>query len=284
MKSPLRYPGGKAKLEAFFRDLIIQNGLEGVEYAEPFAGGAGLALSLLHSGHVSHVHLNDVDPFITAFWTCVLEETEAFSARVLETAPTMAEWRHQQSVLRDPEHRSVMDLGFCAFFLNRTNRSGIIKGAGAIGGLAQSGKFKVSSRYYAETMVGRIQAIGAMREKITSTGLDAIDFCRRHAARDDILLYLDPPYYGKGARLYKNYYTHSDHVELRDLVSNELSRNWIVSYDSDPEILELYKGHTYLRYGLPYTAATKRSGTEAIFFASNIDVPPLRAPMTPATV
>ena len=77
VSSPLRYPGGKTKLFPFFADLISVNGLFGCEYREPFAGGAGLALNLLAGGFVSHVHLNDIDPGIFAFWKVATSETEA---------------------------------------------------------------------------------------------------------------------------------------------------------------------------------------------------------------
>ena len=42
--------------------------------------------------------------------------------------------------------RIALALGFSAFFLNRTNRSGIIEGAGPIGGYTQTGKWKVDAQ------------------------------------------------------------------------------------------------------------------------------------------
>ena len=41
--SPLRYPGGKTKAVALFRDIVRINGLQGCVYVEPFAGGASIA-------------------------------------------------------------------------------------------------------------------------------------------------------------------------------------------------------------------------------------------------
>ena len=50
--SPLRYPGGKSKL-ADFIGLTIQNlNMPNCTYIEPFAGGSGVALSLLLNGIV----------------------------------------------------------------------------------------------------------------------------------------------------------------------------------------------------------------------------------------
>ncbi len=45
--SPLRYPGGKAKVYKEIVDLLKKNNKMETTYIEPFAGGCGLALMLL---------------------------------------------------------------------------------------------------------------------------------------------------------------------------------------------------------------------------------------------
>jgi DNA adenine methylase len=74
--SPLRHPGGKWRAAAFFEQLLTLNGLEGVRYVEPYAGGASLARSLLLAGRVAEAHLNDLDPAIYAFWHSLLTRTK----------------------------------------------------------------------------------------------------------------------------------------------------------------------------------------------------------------
>ena len=51
--SPLRYPGGKNCIFPFMAKLFYENNLLGTSYAEPYAGGAGLALHLLIEGYVN---------------------------------------------------------------------------------------------------------------------------------------------------------------------------------------------------------------------------------------
>ena len=51
--SPLRYPGGKTTLYPLVSSVLRANKLERAPYAEPYAGGCGLALALLYEGHVS---------------------------------------------------------------------------------------------------------------------------------------------------------------------------------------------------------------------------------------
>lgn len=47
--SPFRYPGGKNKIFPFVKLIINKSNLTDITYVEPFAGGAGVALSLLFS-------------------------------------------------------------------------------------------------------------------------------------------------------------------------------------------------------------------------------------------
>lgn len=51
-----------------------------------------------------------------------------------------------KNILLNSEKHSMLEIGFATFFLNRTNRSGILK-AGVIGGKAQLGKWKIDVRF-----------------------------------------------------------------------------------------------------------------------------------------
>ena len=76
--SPLRYPGGKAKLYNLVKKVLIKNDLLGGTYVEPFAGGAGLAIKLLMENDVKRIVLNDLDPAIFCFWKVILNQTDDF--------------------------------------------------------------------------------------------------------------------------------------------------------------------------------------------------------------
>ena len=137
--SPLRYPGGKAALAAFLARAIELNGLAGCSYFEPFAGGAGAALRLLKAEVVSEIHLNDWDPCIAAFWNAALTESERFAAAIQSVPLNISEWRRQQSIYAGGGNGNAFELGFATFYLNRCNRSGMLSGAGPIGGYEQTG-------------------------------------------------------------------------------------------------------------------------------------------------
>ncbi len=93
----------------------------------------------------------------------------------------------------------------------------------------------------------------------------------------DTFVYLDPPYYVKGKGLYEHFYEHNDHAEIAQLV-REVSQQWIVSYDAAPEILELYKDHQIINYGLSYSAAARYRGSEVMFLGPQLIQPPVESP------
>ena len=54
--SPLRYPGGKAKVVDFVQCLIKENALLDGTYVEPYVGGGSVALSLLFNEYVKDIY------------------------------------------------------------------------------------------------------------------------------------------------------------------------------------------------------------------------------------
>jgi len=127
--------------------LVIQaNGLKDGVYAEPFAGGAGVAIALLLDGYVEQIIINDIDLSVYAFWYSVLNHTEELCEKIVSTSVSMDEWYIQKQVFTDKDPAFLLELGFATFFLNRTNRSGILN-AGVIGGKYQTGEWKIDARY-----------------------------------------------------------------------------------------------------------------------------------------
>ena len=90
--TPLRYPGGKGRLTQCVADLMAANDLVGGHYLEPFAGGAGVALSLLALEYASHVHINDLNRSVHAFWQSVLREPEELCSLISRTRVSMGNW------------------------------------------------------------------------------------------------------------------------------------------------------------------------------------------------
>lgn len=276
--SPLRYPGGKGKISNYLRLLFLENELVGHEYVEVYAGGAAVALSLLFEEYASHIHINDIDRGIHAFWSAVLTDTERLCQRIADTPVTVREWEDQRSVQEawDPE---PIDLAFSTFFLNRTNRSGIIMG-GIIGGRGQAGEWGIDARFNKPDLIRRIRKVARHSSRITLTRMDGAEYLQAIVPTlpASTFLYLDPPYYVKGgSRLYLNYYEDRDHEQIASLIRAE-HRPWVVSYDRVPEVEQWYQGVPAIHYGLSYSAADRYRGGEVMFFGGDVLSPDIPTP------
>lgn len=275
--TPLRYPGGKASLGHYMRQIFVDSGLLGGGYVEPYAGGAAIGLELLMTGYVRDIWLNDSDPAIHSFWCAALDHTEEMVKLILSTPLTIEEWRRQRSILVESCPDDHLKLGFAALFLNRTNRSGILKG-GVIGGLAQNGRWLIDARFNREAIVERLKRISQYKTHIHVSGLDAEQFLQNLSIPKKSLIYMDPPYFKNGQRLYRNHYRPDDHKRIAELVQSELRTPWIVSYDNHTEIAELYSKRRQIEYSLRYSAQTKRQGDELLIFSDGVTFPDTEYP------
>jgi DNA adenine methylase len=273
MISPLRYPGGKAKLFRYFAALIHQNELFERTYAEPYAGGAGLALRLLAHGYISRIELNDIDPAIHSFWKSVLEQPEQLSKLVRDTPITVEQWKRQRATYRHGYEGDHLELGFATLFLNRTSRSGILDGSGPIGGYGQGGLWKIDARYDAQKLIDQIECLQTYKEAITVFNEDALEFAKDRISSPTQFTYLDPPYYVKGRKLYKNAYRHKDHEGIAKFLAQHRSGTWVVSYDNAPEIRALYGSFKSAVYSLQYSAGAASSGVEVMFASDTLSLP-----------
>lgn len=274
--SPLRYPGGKGALAPYIKKVIEVNGLLDATYAEPFAGGAGIAWTLLFGEYVTNVLINDLSRPVYAFWCSVFDSTDELCGLISDTPVTIDQWRNQRTVQRQLEQHTDLELGFSTFFLNRTNRSGILKG-GVIGGKEQTGNWKLDARFNKDDLIARIHRIARYKNRVRVSNLDAEIFLRTRvfASGTRILTYLDPPYVTKGGDLYENHYLTEDHRRLSELLRRRPDNSWLVSYDAVPLITDLYEGFKSVNLTVNYSAQSRRGGSEVMYYSPALQVPTL---------
>jgi DNA adenine methylase len=271
MVSPLRYPGGKGALYSRLRQVIRSNGLAGCTYVEPFAGGAGAGLGLLVTGQVSKVVINDLDPAVYAFWASLVADPEKMIARIKKVPLTVKEWRRQKEI-HASDDADLDRLGFATFYLNRTNRSGVLNG-GPIGGLDQTGNYLIDARFNRQNLAERIRTLGLFRNNIVVTRTDGRAVVRKYAAKADTFVYADPPYFEKAGSLYMNYFQADDHAALARDLNAKSDGHWLLTYDAVPQVDELYAARRIRSFGLSYSAHRVTKATEvAVLSDSLIDI------------
>lgn len=261
----------------FLAEIITINGLQDGIYVEPYAGGAGAALDLLFAEQVQYIIINDADPCVSTFWKVILDQETKFIELLDETPVTIDEWKKQADIYNNHLDHSPIEIAFASFFMNRCNHSGIMVKAGPIGGIEQTGKWKVDARYNKKELIRRIEKISFYKDRISVYNMDAIHLLKQviipSDSIGDMLVYLDPPYYDKGCKLYLNYYQHEDHAELANFINQQTSFKWILSYDNVPAIHQLYSNQNRVQFNLSYSANKRRIGSELLIYNDNILIP-----------
>ena len=278
--SPLRYPGGKTclapKLEQIIEKKFSDN--RKVTFVEPYAGGAGAALVLLFSGKVDKIIINDLDKAIYKFWKIAVQDTGYLIRKIKRTKITIQEWKKQKSIyisLQDKKNLSLKDernLAFATLFLNRTNRSGIMRG-GPIGGIKQRSKWKIDERFTKKTIVERLEKVHKFRNKIEVYNLDGIkllESLEQKKRSSQYFIFLDPPYFQKGRSLYLNNYRNRDHERLSQFLIKSSLKKWIMTYNDVSYIKRLYKNLPMMNFEIQHDAQFSKVGREIMIFPKTL--------------
>ena len=253
-------------------ELLRHNKISGGWYVEPYAGGCGAAIFLLAHGYVDRIVINDADPMIFSFWKAVTEQSDELIEKINSTNVSMRTWHAQREILSTAPERSQLEVAFATFFLNRTNRSGILAG-GVIGGKSQSGKWKLCARYNKHDLTERIRRIGKLSKRISVYGLDALDFIDKIEPMlpEKKLIYLDPPYFQKGSQLYRNFYEPQDHAAIAKRIAM-LDAPAIITYDNATEINALYQKFEQTEFNLKYSTHLARPEATELLIYKNLKI------------
>lgn len=251
------------------------HGLVGCAYAEAFCGGAGLAIRLLLRGRVSRVLLNDLDPAVYSMWDAIVNHPDELCGFLMEVPLTVEEWSRHHEALVSATSPSLA-LGMSALYLNRTNRSGILR-ARPIGGMAQEGAYGMGARFNRDDLCRKVMSIAARADDIVLGNKDASDFIRDDLMTCDgadgaLLANFDPPYVGKGPGLYANSFTHANHLALADEIA-DCDFPWIVTYDAVPLVDRAYARFRRYDLSVGYSAARARVGSEILVAGPRVAVP-----------
>lgn len=267
--TPLRYPGGKSRLTGFLRRVIVAGGWNKKVYAEPFAGGAGAAVALMLDGTVERIAVNDLDRAIYAFWWCLKNEGPNFISAFDRVSVDLETWYEMREVYRARESSDLFELGFATFFLNRTNRSGVLTG-GVIGGLRQQGTDLIDARFNRSELRRKICAIVDRAGDLEVHNLDASVFVQDVVS--DAFLYADPPYVRKGSSLYLNHFDESEHRAFAGVLEDlGEDATWVVTYDDEPLVRSIYAGRFQGTFELPYSAHTAAQGHERLVASRKVE-------------
>jgi len=254
----------------------LRNHMHAATYVEPFCGGASVALDLLYNERVSNIVLNDIDYRLFSFWDAILNKPEEFCDQLRRTPVTMAERENQMEIYRHPEQYSSFFVGFACFFLNKTNRSGILSG-GPIGGVEQAGDWKITTKFGKQYFYRVIRKFARYGSRIQLFNMDAVEFLDKvvRPLGANTFIFLDPPYFSVGKELYRDHYFEvEDHYRLSEAVK-ELKQPWLMSYDDVSEIRALYPNNLVEDMAMYYHTYSKKHKAEILIYGNCQPVPVL---------
>lgn len=266
----------------FVKQILHENNINGT-YIEAFAGGAGLAVNLLLTNTVERIILNDLDVAVYSFWWSIVNRNEEFLDKFDSVQVTIEEWHRQKIIFDDLSSRTrigrnqKLNLGFATYFLNRTNFSGILRGATPIGGLNQTGAWKIDCQFKKQNLRPVLEELGRFADHITVTRLDMIEdfqnLLPNGLDRGNSLLFIDPPYVKEGRRLYLPIKEIAEHRQLsRKILHAECK--WLLTYDLHDELLPMYSEvNQRFKYKLRYYVKNKRDEYEFLALSNNLIFP-----------
>jgi DNA adenine methylase len=247
-RSPFRYPGGKTWLVPCARVWLRSRPRKPSVLVEPFAGGGIIALTVAFEELADRVVMVELDDDVAAVWKTVLGDDASWLAkRIMEFEVSVESVKAELS--RSAEE--TREKAFQTILKNRVCHGGIMAHGSGLIKYGENGK-GIKSRWYPATLRRRILAISSVRERIQFIEGDGMQMMRDHAAREDAVFFIDPPYTAGGKRAGRRLYKHNelDHEELFR-VSGTLAGDFLITYDHAEGIQEMARRHGFDTEAIP---------------------------------
>jgi DNA adenine methylase len=276
--SPLRYPGSKRKLLKYFDKVLSFNNMAPQILVEPFVGGGSVFLHFLLNKNTKKIIIADKDILIYSFWKTLFCECSHLIRFIKSVKVNLNTFDRYRTISDNPNKHSITTLAEACLFLNRTSFSGILNsGAGPIGGRRQTSQYKIDCRFGRENLIKKIEKIAAFRNRVTvlcCDWADTINYAIKSLKYppNEILFYLDPPFYKKADQLYRHFFEERDHEILRNTVIG-LKQSWILSYDKARQIEKLYSNSKSLHVQAPYSINSPATRLEKELIITSFKLP-----------
>ena len=240
----IRYPGGKSKLLNKLQKIGLDTLFDDKEVlVSVCCGAAHLELQLAkQSKTLKEVHLYDVNVPLVCLWSVILYDGDWLCGYIHSYEPSVKDFYRFKKDLSNvsslPAFREdERIIAAKKLILHQTSYSGLAEMGGVLGGPDQKSKYKIDCRWNPEKLIKKIKSLQELQNstKIFVTHLDYTKSLKvnHHVGLDStkkIIYFIDPPYFEKGEKLYKNSFTSIDHVKLKNILK-EKSTMWILSYD-----------------------------------------------------
>lgn len=254
LRSPISYPGSKAKLA---NTLIESMPLDWTEFREPFAGGASISLALMQRFPDRKFWINDLDPYVSGFWTTLQRQPESLCGTLtnyLQNFPTDQDKRCLFDWARTFVHESEgVEQASLYYFLAKT----------AFAGLAHAGGF-YDPKSFNPDGIAQLSSVGQLIRSV-DLRVTNLDYGECLAEESKVFTYFDPPYligsmlYGMNGNMHRTF----DHRRFASKVTSVPSK-WMVSYNDDLLIRHYFRRSRVSTIPASYVIGMKRKASEVV--------------------
>lgn len=202
-------------------------------YVEPFAGSFSCGINLMDDGFFGKTVLNDLDRFVYSFWTAIKENPDKLYDRITSVYNSIIKTDSNSAnyiLMKIKESDDVFDLAAYEYIYS-SNMS--INGC-------KIDKLKLKEIDINAFIETSIRLIGT---NITNT--DYKECIDKYDSKNTLFM-IDPPYNVKSIdKYYRCDCSSFNHKKLRDTINN-INGKWILRYNDDRYINELYGGKIVL--------------------------------------
>ncbi|HLP88371.1 MAG TPA: DNA adenine methylase [Nostocaceae cyanobacterium] len=245
LKSPLRYPGGKAKA---IKQIVNYLPESFTEFREPFVGGGSVFIYLKQKFPDLKIWINDLNRELFLFWQFAQSDLSKLVKEVSNVKKKYTNGRLLFTELTTVDVNSLSDLERAVrfFVLNRITFSGTIES----GGFSQ----EAFEKRFTNSSIERLEKLASiLTADVKITNLDYSDLMQ--VGGKDIFIFLDPPYlkatksklYGKRGDLHTSF----DHQKFADILK-KFPHPWLITYDNSPQIRDNFHWANIFEWELQY--------------------------------
>ena len=259
------YYGGKFELSR----KLVPRLPEHERYIEMFAGGLSM---FFRKKKVEWNVVNDKDNNLVNLYMVIAEKFDEFCWHI--------KWyikdRTQHEILKDyiskVEKTDMPDVKRAARYYYLVKCS--------FNNNPQSTFSKNSSDWNTEVFIKDLELSRKQLENVVVENLDFRALVDRYPPRETDLWYLDPPYMIATKR--KDYYIHTlvqdDHLDLLKIcnIINDAGGKFMVSYDDDKKVYELYKNYDIEKIPVMYAGQTHKRGYKNELVITNYNQPAIQ--------
>lgn len=232
IRTPLRYPGGKAR---DLKKILPRIPTDFDEFREPFVGGGSVFIALKQTKDASAFKINDLNYDLFCFWKQLRDNSEELIDEILKIKDQSLDGRslHKTLIAEASNKKSEFETAVRFFILNRITFSGL-SGSGGYSQESFEKRFTMSSIERLRNLIKLMPDV-----EITNEGYEKLI----EMDGDNVFIFLDPPYFNsRESRLYGakgNLHQSFNHKDFAKLME-KCDHRWLITCDDSPEIRDLF--------------------------------------------